>query len=79
MESKVLDVVSLITSLCKASNEHTEVEVEGGVISSSVLLSTSGFEDRTTGKLTGIRYRIWDNLNGIKVELRTLGSDLLKK
>ena len=78
-ESKLPCVVSLITSLCKASDEHTEVEVEGGVISCSVLLSTSGLEDGTTGKLTGIRYGIWDILNGIRVELRTFSFDLLKK
>ena len=31
-ESKVSSVVSLINSLCKASDEHTEVDVEGGVV-----------------------------------------------
>ena len=71
-------VVSLIICLCKASDEHTEVEVEGGVITSSVLLSTSGLEDGITVKFIGIRYGIWDNLSGIKVELGTFGLDLLK-
>ena len=76
-ESKVSAVVSLITSLCKASDEHTEVEVEGGVVCSSVVLSTSGFEDGTTGTLTGIRYGIWVNLSGIRVELGTFAVDFL--
>ena len=64
-------VVSLITSLCKASDEQTEVEVEGGVVSCLVVLSTSGFEDGTTGTVTGISYGIWVNFSGIRVELGT--------
>ena len=51
-------VVSLITSLCKASDEQTEVEVEGGVVCCLDVLSTSGFEDGTTRTLTGISYGI---------------------
>ena len=78
-ESKVSSVVSLITSLCKASDEHTEVEVEGGVVCCSVVLSTSGFEDGITGRVTGISYGISVNLSGIRVELGTLGLDLLMK
>ena len=72
-------IVSLITSLCKASDEHTEVEVEGGVVCCSVVLSTSGFEDGTTGRITGISYGIWVNLSGIRVELGTSDLDLLMK
>ena len=72
-------VVSLITSLCKASDEHTEVEIEGGVVCCSVVLSTSGFEDGTTGRMTGISYGIWVNLSGIRVELGTSDLDLLMK
>ena len=78
-ESKVSSVVSLITSLCKASDEHTEVKVEGGVVCCSVVLSTSGFEDGTTGRITGISYGIWVNLSGIRVELGTSDLDLLMK
>ena len=78
-ESKVSSVVSLITSLCKASDEQTEVEVEGGVVCCLDVLSTSGFEDGTTGTVTGISYGIWVNLSGIRVELGTLALDLLMK
>ena len=78
-ESKVSSVVSLITSLCKASDEHTEVEVEGRVVCCSVVLSTSGFEDGTTGRMTGISYGIWVNYSGIRVELGTSDLDLLMK
>ena len=79
MESKVSSVVSLITSLCKASDEQREVEVDGGVVFCSVVLSTSGFEDGTTGRVTGISYGIWVNLSGIRVELGALALDLLMK
>ena len=79
MESKVSSVVSLITSLCKASDEQREVEVDGGVVFGSVVLSTSGFEDGTTGRVTGISYGIWVNLSGIRVELGALALDLLIK
>ena len=72
-------VVSFINSLCKASDDNTEVDVEGGVVCCSVVLSTSGFEDGTTEKLTGISYGIWVNLFGIRVELGALGLDLLMK
>ena len=43
------------------------------------MLSTSGFEDGTTEKLTGISYGIWVDLIGIRVELGALGLDLLMK
>ena len=55
------------------------MDVEGGVVCCSVVLSTSGFEDGTTEKLTGISYGIWVNLIGIRVELGALGLDLLMK
>ena len=62
-------VVSFINSLCKASDDNTEEDVEGGVVCCWVVLSTSGFEDGTTEKLTGISYGIWVTLIGIRVEL----------
>ena len=43
------------------------------------MLSTSGFEEGTTEKLTGISYGIWVNLSGIRVELGALGLHLLIK
>ena len=69
-------VVSLITSLCKASDDQKEVEVEGGVIT-CICLYISGLDDGTTGKLRGIWYGICDNLCRIKVELGTFSLHLL--